>query len=344
MPSTHEGSAKRRSAREQLTELLARITTVILRPQQDWTAEAYGIGKALRVITGYPKDLPLPGVIAHGADGSGSELNEHEYNNPYRTYISWSRELAQARYERLHIISAPHPWPFYRRQMGYCTSTNKSGTIAFFPHSTPYIKRDSDATHRYIQELGELPPKFRPLTICLHHHDINSHEAKTLRKLGYNLACAGEPLSEEFPDNFYTILAHHKYATSPDVGSSAFYAIEAGLDFFLYGTSPDLINMGDPNYKQGKIKRSPSELDTWERIIDSCSYIHERKADKQKLLASEILNLSDFTTYPELRIELLRALIASSFWYRLNKTAAYARRFSKAISRIIRRVTIEADQ
>jgi hypothetical protein len=72
--------------------------------------------------------------------------------------------------------------------------------------------------------------------------------------MDFQVVTAGPKLgnSLDFVKNFYDILSSHKYATSNEVGSYTFYAIDLKIPFFLTGEAPVIINKGEKDVNIGK--------------------------------------------------------------------------------------------
>jgi hypothetical protein len=102
-----------------------------------------------------------------------------------------------------------------------------------------------------------LPREFKPITICLFWLDYIDPSADIYRKYGFEVVSAGVKIANSlsFVRNFYRILSKHKYATSNDVGSYAFYAVDLGIPFFLLGETPTVINQGQKDKNISEVDR-----------------------------------------------------------------------------------------
>lgn len=124
------------------------------------------------------------------------------------------------------------------------------GSVYFVSHNTESIIDQNDP-HTYAKEIACLPERFMPVTICLHITDMRMGLDKVYSDLGFEVACAGDSLHQDFTKNFYQIIRKSKYALANHFGSACLYAIEFGMPFGLYGTNPHYYNNGDPNIEAG---------------------------------------------------------------------------------------------
>jgi len=163
--------------------------------------------------------------------------------------LVWSRRRLQEWQAESSIPAAIIGAPFvhYRKLMQIEKDITAKGTVAFPAHSTPLIDAVFDI-EGYCKQLKSLPIEFHPITICLHAQDLKRKKDVIYRKYGFDIVTAGPTLvlGFEFVQKFYEILRSHKYATSNQVGSYSFYAVEMGIPFFIFGESADLKNSGEP--------------------------------------------------------------------------------------------------
>ena len=111
------------------------------------------------------------------------------------------------------------------------------GTVAFPAHSTIYSRAIYDIDE-YCNLLKSLPDEFQPVTICLHHSDIEEYEMdKEFEKRGFKTVCASfNQGDKQFYEAFYDILCSHKYATSNEPGS--FFLQQRQVFLFLFLAIP----------------------------------------------------------------------------------------------------------
>lgn len=193
----------------------------------------YGHDEILRNYLKLPRWLKLNVVIQHGWYRA---LHERDLYKP-GIYLVWSERLAEdvrnACAKKVFVLGAP--FVLYRRKQGIERKVDAKGTVAFPQHSSPRFecKFDVDA---YCNALSSLPEVYKPITICLHHRDVDAWGA-IFEEKGFTVTTAGEgrQADQGFVKKFYEILSSHKYATSNDVGSYLFYSVEMGVPFFIMG-------------------------------------------------------------------------------------------------------------
>lgn len=215
--------------------------------------EGYGSNLIVKKYCGFPKCLPLPCFLQHGwtslPKAAKSELEGAKYKRLMLVYNK-RRETVWREASKIPVAIMGTPFVHYRKMKKITQNANARGTIALPTHSTMFteIKYDVDA---YCKKLKALPKEFHPITVCLLHTDIKRGQDIDYRRNGFEVVSAGKKLrgSLDFAKNFYEILSSHKYATSNEIGTYTFYAIEMGLPFFLWGDEPYTVNIGnkDPN-------------------------------------------------------------------------------------------------
>lgn len=217
-----------------------------------WTASIYGFGKWIRRYGFYPPILPLCIYTDHGPGDTGLSPHKHELDSsaPAQFYHSCAAVRRWKKVSNKPCYPLLSPFVYARRSLGIEKSKHTEGTIFFVAHSTPSID-ENKPIQAYHEELTKLPATYKPITICLHIHDVRKGLDGVYRDLGYEVVCAGDSLDERFTERFYNILQNYKYALSNLFGSYGFYAIEMGIPFGLYGTGPDYFNKKDPNVEAG---------------------------------------------------------------------------------------------
>lgn len=123
-------------------------------------------------------------------------------------------------------------------------SPSARGTLAFPAHSTLHVDSSCD-WDRYADALLALPERFQPVSVCLYFKELMNLAYRPFIRRGITVHCAGHLLDDRFPLNFYNILRNFKYSTGNMVGSSAYYSIDFGIPFFIYGPDVKLLNDGD---------------------------------------------------------------------------------------------------
>ena len=125
-------------------------------------------------------------------------------------------------------------YPKYRKLKNYQPKHDRSGTLAFPSHSSS--QHDfSSGYKKYANDLKLLPEKYHPITICMYYYDIINGHYKIFEEEGFTVITNGYIANPKFPDYLYEHISSYKYTTSNHAGSYAFYSLEMGIPFFLYG-------------------------------------------------------------------------------------------------------------
>lgn len=208
----------------------------------------YGLYAIIREYASCPSTLPLFCRFEHGWDPT-PKANPYDALTDKPLMLVWSKRRLKIWNEESSIPAAIVGAPFvhYRKLMKIEKDLAAKGTVAFPAHSTSLIDAVFDIDE-YCELLKNLPNEFHPITICLHAHDIERKKDEIFKKHGFNVVNAGPiwVLGFEFVQKFYEILRSHKYATSNQIGSYSFYAVEMGIPFFIFGESANLENSGEP--------------------------------------------------------------------------------------------------
>lgn len=208
----------------------------------------YGLYAIIREYANCPPTLPLLCRYEHGWNPL-PKANAYDAMTDQPLMLVWSRRRFKEWQAESSIPAAIVGAPFvhYRKLMKIEKDADAHGTVAFPAHSTQLIDSVFDIDG-YCQQLKSLPTEFQPITICLHVHDVERKKDVIYKKNGFDVVTAGPAwvLGFEFVEKFYDILRSHKYATSNQVGSYSFYAVEMGIPFFIFGESAVLKNTGEP--------------------------------------------------------------------------------------------------
>lgn len=211
----------------------------------DWLS-IYGLHAIIREYISCPPSLPLYCRYQHGWDPI-PEADPYDALTDKPLMLVWSKRRLEIWNAQSSIPAAIVGAPFvhYRKLRNLEKDINARGTIAFPAHSQPTIDAvfDIDA---YCNLLKSLPSEFHPITICLHLHDMERKKDEIYKRHGFEVVTAGPiwVLGFEFVHKFYEILRNHKYATSNQIGSYSFYAVEMGIPFFILGEDAILENNG----------------------------------------------------------------------------------------------------
>lgn len=213
----------------------------------DWYS-IYGLHAIIREYAGCPSTLPIFCRFQHGWDPI-PKPDPYDAQTDKPLMLVWNKTRLKIWNEGSSIPAAIVGAPFvhYRKLRKIEKDLDAKGTVAFPAHSQPTIDAVFDI-NAYCEQLKSLPIEFHPITICLHLHDLERKKDVIYKKHGFNVVSAGPiwVLGFEFVEKFYEILRSHRYATSNQVGSYSFYAVEMGIPFFIFGESAYLENSGEP--------------------------------------------------------------------------------------------------
>lgn len=217
-----------------------------------WTACAYGYKRWISRYGYYPSFLPLCVYSDHGPGDSNKIPYPHELQSDapvqfYHCKSAVERWKKQSNKE-CHVL--PSPFVFARKQLNISPIPERIGSVYFVSHGTGNVV-DQNGCEIYHSDIQKLPDRYKPIKICLHINEVRLGYEDVYRKLGYKVVTAGDPVEQDFTERFYRILATAKYTFSGVVGSYAFYSVEMGIPFCLYGTGAKYINESDPNIELG---------------------------------------------------------------------------------------------
>lgn len=205
----------------------------------------YGFNKILKKYCYFPAYLPLPCHCEHGWTVLPNALkSDLAVDKPLMLVFSKRRKKAWEEESNIPALIVGAPFVHYKNLLDIKQKKNAKGTVVFPSHSTFDLKADYDIK-KYCEELKSLPKRFQPITICLFWLDYISH-SKVYRQAGFKVVSAGPKITNSlsFAKNFYQILSRNRFATANEIGTSALYAVDFGLPFFLTGQTPTLLNEG----------------------------------------------------------------------------------------------------
>lgn len=235
--------------------VIKRIFYELLYPRRPyWTANVYGFGRWIRRYGYYPPFLPLCIYTDHAPGESVQPHFKHEIESsaPVQFYHSKDRvDSWRAKYSK-PCYTLHSPFVFARKVLGIQRQEGAVGTIYFLAHTTPSLI-DHKSPLDYSMEINAIPDQYKPITICLHYHDMNKGLGDVYESLGHRVICMGEPYDQKFTERFLRELSGYKYCISNLFGSYALYATEMGVPFGLHGTPPDIENVSDPNFEKGQL-------------------------------------------------------------------------------------------
>ena len=212
-----------------------------LSPWACFASERTSFGREFRRRALYPSWLPLFFNSDHYVDTQSglraNELGEGRNSFGYGIFLTWNPRKYQL-FDSVGAIQAvhvKHPWlsAKARRNLDFAdVSSERAGTLFFYPHSSPSVRVNVDLSGILNRLLG-LPPRFHPISICLSSHDIRLGIHRELRKLNFDITTVGDVCSQRFVDRFYSLLSLFSYTAGTNIGSQTFYALEAGFPYLL---------------------------------------------------------------------------------------------------------------
>lgn len=204
----------------------------------------FGLNLIIKDYANFPRFLPLPCHMEHGWTPLSKALkSDLATDKPLMMVFNKRQAEAWKKKSKIPVEIMGCPFIHYKNKHNITKKADAKGTIAFPGHSTYFLKYRFDIK-KYCLELQKLPKEFHPITICLLWLDYIDPTANIYREMGFKVVTAGPKITNslEFVQKFYDILSSYKYATSNDVGSYSFYAIDMDIPFFLTGIYPVIIN------------------------------------------------------------------------------------------------------
>ena len=206
----------------------------------------YSLGFCIKEYARFPKFLNLAVYTDHGP-GIRENLLPMDLNNKYRVSLLQNTIRINAFKEiGKPVYCTGAPFVHYRKKRNIHIKQDAKGTVCFPFHSTKFVKADFDID-KLIKQINDLPKRFQPVTICLHHCDVEDGKHLKYIEKGFDVVSAGHKFDKKFVHRFYEILSNHKYATSNSYGSHVPYSIEMGLPFFILKNEIMIKNLGDKN-------------------------------------------------------------------------------------------------
>lgn len=304
-----------------------------LSPWATWESENSSFGRTFRKWLWYPSFLPLFFGSDHAVHWE-SKCWPNEVNNSQSLFFTWNerKNTKMNKFKHKNSFHVPHPWINYRKRSHKNPPQQQNGTLVFFPHSnnsgTPEILNITE----YFKTLLNLPKKFQPVVLCLSFHDINKGLHKELRKYGIPIVTAGSTNSQYFVDRFYTLIKQFVCTTSPNIGSHTFYAMEAGIPFFLLGKEPSYIIHNSDSIDNGLAKLTDygdrHDIENLNYLKSICRKPSLVVTDEQKKIINGYLGLNSVNS--RLKVTLFVWL---SFFKSLHKLAILYFIFGSSIFR-----------
>ena len=299
-----------------------------------WSAEIYGFGKYIRKYGHFPSWLPLCVHTDHGAGEVQQFNSELTSSAPVQLFHSPNSVRAWKAVSRKRCYCFVSPFVFCRKANGIEKSAEARGTIAFPAHTTIHL-RDLADVGVYMAQLRSLPAEFQPVSICLHATDIGKGLHKEFLAAGFEVFTAGHVYDDAFSERFYSIIRNFKYSTSNHLGSYAYYCVEMGIPFFIYGQEPDYVNIDDSAVPLGKY--SPyDQFDAHRNAHDVFAKMTTVISDEQRRFANTHLGVYDGLSRRKMTVVLYYSLVRRLFmWVTVEYAVRLAKRtFAKATARL----------
>lgn len=235
----------------------------------------YGHAEILLAYCGLAPDTAIPMRMQHGwQPGFGMRPQDMTQPGPKIVWSTRNLERAsEAGYQGAVAVGAP--WIYLDDEPDVGPEHERSVLVVPF-HGW---ERESLAgtMSGYAEALTELERRgFGPITICLYWFE---YEQPALRALfearGFATTTMGHRNDNpEFLRRQRALIRRHRFVTSNRVSTAAFYALDAGRSFFLYGPVTGLSESEDPTgevFDRWQRENFP-EL-CWERFDETC---HQR--------------------------------------------------------------------
>lgn len=239
-------------------------------------SEIYSQGYYFRQYAQFPYFLPLMVFSEHGIEFGHVGHKEIE-NDAYAMLVfSDYKKINYQKASKKICYKVLHPLIWYRRN-NIEQSPLAKGTLAFPSHSTSKNDCIFDI-EKYIQELKSLPLDMQPVCVSLHISDIKKGQHLEFIKHGIPVYTAGNPADYRYGERFYNILKNFKYGTSNLVGSYAYFCVEMGIPFSLFGQESKYINTSGDRIYDGDYK----EREGYQIAENVFSGIHKHITNEQK--------------------------------------------------------------
>jgi hypothetical protein len=194
-----------------------------------WSSEIYGLGAAYRSAFKIPRFLPLPFYSDHGVIASGV-IDENILRFPIwkKTFLTFSESIAEARdiYPSLRILGQIHPWVVYKEKHSIKKSYNPEIVIFFPLHTVNGYQVSGMEDEKSISYLKSLNEKTGIIKVCLHSNDLGTEREKLFKSEGFDVISFGDPMGDEFIQNFYNFARVTKYAISESWTSGVAFLID----------------------------------------------------------------------------------------------------------------------
>lgn len=273
----------------------------------------YGFASILKQYAGYPLDKPIMGVIPHGVYTNDHYIYEGELDcilPKVLNYPAFRQSIWKKLAKKKTIIASASPFLYalklFKTAQLKQKKPERKGTLFFHSHSTASTISTFNKD-LLLEKLLACPEEMKPITICLHWHDIQLGLHHFFKENGFDVVSAGHLLDENFFFRWLHLLSRHQYSLSNKLGGSLFYSVAAGVPYLLIDTEAICqqkaeIEMG-PIHKQSKacIKRNQLRIDKIETLFSTFS---KTISDEQIELVNYYLGKANFKSTKNLYKEL----------------------------------------
>ncbi len=261
--------------------------------------KCYGMGNALKRYLKVPQFFPLYIELDHGVGLVDTPTN-CQLKTKYPILVTReSQKKELLKYGKKAYVTGS-TFVHYRKSNKIELSPEAIGTVCFPVHSTHLIDVVFD-WEKYSEELLNLPKQFHPITVCIYWSDLLKNRHKSFLEKKINVVTAGHMADPNFTHNFYHILKKHKYGSSNQISSCAFYCVEMGIPFFLYGDEPLFNNFGeDHNRPKGLYNLSSLSVDIEDNPFKFSSLEDVGLTVSMQNLSDKVLGINDKVNKKEL--------------------------------------------
>ena len=181
--------------------------------------------------------MPIYSALQHGwYSYPDLHFQSHSNKQEIMSWLTWNKKnhnILRVNSWQKAIVGCPYV--HYRKFHSLKKKPDASGTIFYPQHGTKksFVDRNYNAL---VQELKSLPPLYQPITVSLVYDDYLNDKIRNKYEEHFTVKTPGDPLSDRYILNFYTILHAHKYAMGDDVTTASLLAIESRIPFFLSKT------------------------------------------------------------------------------------------------------------
>lgn len=214
----------------------------LLQPRQSasqeiyWPNNNYGAARVLKEYAGYPLDKPLFAIVPHGVyllvDRAAPPL---EAQAPLPAILSFPQYVDEA-YRRSTsklVIPSAAPFLYALARLGNPGQrSDASGTIFFPMHSTARVRIEAPLDE-VAEKLTLLPAEYQPVTVCTHWYDYSIGLHEPFARRGMRIVSAGHLHDDDFMYRLAHLMTAHRYVASNAVASNLFYAVAAGMPYWV---------------------------------------------------------------------------------------------------------------